>query len=571
MTSVIRRGVTAALVLPTVGVVAAANAEPQAISVPLQGCPGLYVLAVQGTGQSAPDAPVSLDSGMLAAVLEPVLGTARGLVARAYVPYDAAFGGVVPGGVVPYSVSVTGGLEHLRQMAVDVVRKCPDSELAMVGYSQGAHVVSMFAQEAGQGRSEVPADRVAAVALLADPTRRPGASLFPGSPGRRSPAPAPGTAGTEVARLQPFPQQSLSGGGIGPDQDIAVDFGALSGRVASLCMAGDLACDAPPDLPMLRTIVNIAGQADLDPNDPMAAFASILKAVQDMAVKTAVDVADRDLAGQSLGTLSLSRQTPLSQRLAEMSDPRTQPADEAANRTLLKLGTSVLNTLIALTGATLTTDEVAYVIAATDPLDGVRRLAEKVVQSVRRPIPKPHAFHLFTEMFDAVAQLLDDTLSAADPDVWTQYLDTGRQHGAYVFASAGGRSAVQFVADWFTALARDLSDPRVPAAQPSRPTPESLAAQPLPVPLPRPQPAVGTDSAEQPAIGTAQATLIEHREAAWWQPIGMDREVARYYLWLLLFIAIAVLAHLLSWVWTPRERFLIGIAARRRRFGWSRR
>ncbi|MGY2060930.1 cutinase family protein, partial [Nocardia gipuzkoensis] len=130
MTSVIRRGVTAALVLPTVGVVAVANADPQAISVPLQGCPGLYVLAVQGTGQSAPDAPVSLDSGMLAAVLEPVLGAARGMVARAYVPYDAAFGGAVPGGVVPYSVSVTGGLDHLRQMAVDVVRKCPDSELA---------------------------------------------------------------------------------------------------------------------------------------------------------------------------------------------------------------------------------------------------------------------------------------------------------------------------------------------------------------------------------------------------------------------------------------------------------
>ncbi|MFI5778071.1 cutinase family protein [Nocardia sp. NPDC051570] len=561
----IRRGAVAALAASTIGVAATAHAEPQAISVPLQGCPGLYVLAVQGTGQSAPDAPMSLDSGMLATVMEPVLTTARGLVARAYVPYDAGFGGAVPGGLVPYSVSVTGGLDHLRQMASDVIRQCPGSELGLVGYSQGAHVVSMLAQEIGQGRGEIPADRVAAVALIADPTRRPGASLFPGSPGRRAPAAAPGTSGAEVARLQPFSQQSLSGGGIGPDQDIAIDFGALSGRVASLCIPGDLACDAPADLPMLRTIVNLAGQAELDPADPMAAFASILRALRDMAVKTALEVADRDLAGQSLGTLSLSQQTPLSQRLAEMSDPRTRPEDPEAHRTLLKLGTSALNTLLVLTGATLTPDEVAYVVAATDPLDGLRRLAEKIVESVRRPIPKTHAFHLFTQMFDAVAQLLDDTLSAADPAIWTQYLDTGRQHGAYVFASASGRSAVQFVADWFTALARDLSSPRLPAtpAPAATPTPESRAAQPLPIPVPGP--AFGSDRLGPSAPGTATSTPPSHRKVAWWQPIGRDGDESRYYLWLLVLIGTAAVAHMLTGMWKPREQFLVGIAARRRR------
>ncbi|MCM6777109.1 cutinase family protein [Nocardia sp. CDC159] len=563
----IRRGAAAALVVPTIGMAAGVSrAEPEAIAVPAQGCPGLYVLAVQGTGQSAPDAPVSLDSGMLAAVLEPVLSTARGLVARAYVPYEAAFGGAVPGGLVPYSVSVTGGLDHLRQMAAAVARQCPGSELALVGYSQGAHVVSMFAQEVGQGRAEIPADRVAAVALIADPTRRPGAPLFPGDPGRRVPAPAPGTAGAEVARLQPFPQPRLAGGGIGPDQDIAADFGALSGRVASLCMPGDLACDAPADLPMLRTIVNIAGQADLDPADPMAAFHSILRALQDAAVKTAVEVADRDLAGQSLGTLSLSSGKTLSQRLAEMSDPRTQPADPQARRTLLKLGTSALNTVLALTGTMLTQDEVAYIAAAADPLDGLHRLADIFVAAVRRPVPKGPAFHLFTQLFDAVAQLLDDTLAALDPEIWARYLDTGRQHGAYVFASAGERSAVQFVSEWFAALARDLSGPRLPAAATDgAPAAKPPMAQPLSTPAPRA--AEGTGSAAPPAAGSATATLPGHRDIAWWRSITTDREQDRYFRWLLLFIATAVATHLLAWVWTPRQRFLIGEATRRRRGG----
>ncbi|MBF6330764.1 cutinase family protein [Nocardia transvalensis] len=563
------RGVAVLLTVAVVASPAVAGGEPAEVSVPLQGCPGLYVLAVQGTGQSAPNAPVSADTGMLASVLEPVTAAARGLVARAYVPYDAAFGGAVPGGPVPYSVSVVGGLAQLRGMASAVVAQCPTTELGLVGYSQGAHIVSMFAQEVGQGRGAIPADRVAGVALLADPTRRPGAPLFPGAPGRTLPAPAPGTAGTEVGRLRPFPQPALTGGGIGPDQDIAADFGALTGRVASLCMPGDLACDAPSDLPMLRTIVNIVGQADLDPSDPIAALTSITHAIEDTVARTAVEIADRDLVGHTLGTLSLAPKKTLSQRLAEASDPRMQTG-EGAQRALLKLATSALNTVIAITGVVLTQGEVAEIgaAAATDPLAGLHRLGEAIVTAAGRPVPRAKAFHLITQMFDAVAQLMDDTAELIDPAIWTRYLDTASRHGAYVAAAraTGGRPAVLFVADWFTALARDLAGPRLPAG-PSAERPAESPNVPLAQPIPlTEEPSTATGSGAVDESGTPKGSIrsTPHVEPRW-RLLGLDRETERYYLWLLGFVALAILSHRTARVLAPRDRFLIGANARRER------
>ncbi len=56
------------------------------------------VYAVQGTGQSSPDADPSKDAGFLSQVLHPAITAARGDMDRAYVPYDAGFGGAVAGG-----------------------------------------------------------------------------------------------------------------------------------------------------------------------------------------------------------------------------------------------------------------------------------------------------------------------------------------------------------------------------------------------------------------------------------------------------------------------------------------
>lgn len=185
-------------------------------------CPALYALGIQGTGESSPDAAPTTDTGMLSTVFMPMLAKADpSLVDRAYVPYESGFGGATAGGTVSYAESVIGGLLRLRSMARDVAARCTETRFAIVGYSQGAHVASMFAQEVGQGHGVIPPEKVAAVALFADPTRNPGAPLFPGSPGKATPDPAPGTSGDGVGSIAALPQEPASGGGIGPERDKA--------------------------------------------------------------------------------------------------------------------------------------------------------------------------------------------------------------------------------------------------------------------------------------------------------------------------------------------------------------
>lgn len=454
------------------------------------GCPGLFVLGVQGTGESTPDSPVAADAGLLSQVLGPLTEMPIGpAVGRAYVPYLAGFGGALPGATTaPYSVSAGAGLERLRDMAGEVVQRCPDSQLGLVGYSQGAHVVSMFAREVGTGGGEVPADRVAAVALLADPTRAPGAPVFPGLPDAERPAPAPGTGGTKLSALQRFPRYSALGGGIGPLRDIASDFGELTGRVASLCLPGDLACDAPTDAPLLHMVVNILGQAELLPSDPVAALASIGDGLSSTLSRTATAVVTHDLRGYSLGTLSLTPEKPLGVRLAEAADPRSG-SEPQAREALLKLGTSALNTLLAIIGIALEPGEVVDIATAPDPLTGIERATDALLAAARRPLPRRTVFNLISKSFNALGQLSAENAELLDPGLWLRYADTVRKHGDYFHAgyTADGRPAADLVLKWFTAVAEDLATDRIPVPPP-QPAPAAPGLAPaVPGPAPAPQ------------------------------------------------------------------------------------
>lgn len=489
--------VTAWITVSAVGPPAIATAQDGVAVAPAEagGCPGLFVLGVQGTGQSSPDSPVAADTGMLAMVLGPLTEPgSEPAVGRAYVPYPAGFGGALPDAdVTPYSASASEGLGRLRDMAVEVTERCPRTQLAMIGYSQGAHVVSMLAREIGAGVAPVPADRVAAVALLADPTRAPGAAVFPGRPGQNRPDPAPGTTGAELAALPEFPQAPAPGGGIGPLRDIAPDFGALTGRVASLCLPGDLACDAPAHAPLLHMAVNIIGQAELVPADPVAALSSIADGFTATLGRTATAVVTHDLRGYSLGTLRLTPAEPLSVRLAEAADPRSN-SEPQEREALLKLGTTVLNTLLAILGIALEPAEVAAIATAPDPLTGLERTATAIVAASRRPLPHRTVFNLVTETFDTLGQLSAENAELLDPLLWLRYTDTVRKHGDYFHTAytPDGRPAAGLVLEWFTAVAADLARNRLPdpASQqrvPALPARADPGAGPALIPLPSPQ------------------------------------------------------------------------------------
>ncbi|MFI7003301.1 cutinase family protein [Nocardia sp. NPDC050175] len=442
-----------------VGLVAAQPAPGQSLR-----CPALYAIGVPGTGESSPDANPSDDHGMLSSIFLPMLAAEPDRTDRAYVPYEAGFGGAVPGGPVPYSQSVTGGLTELRSMAQSVADRCQNTRLAFVGYSQGAHVASLFAQEIGRGQSTIPADRIAGVALLADPTRYPGASLFPGAAGKLAPDPAPGTIASGLSALQAQPAPA-PGGGIGPLRDLAPDFGALTGRVASFCIDGDLACDSPANAPILHMITNIAGQALLPLDDPLTALSSISDALAATVAKTTTDVVDKDLHGLAPGSLVLSRDKSLSERLAEASDPRSVIDDPTAQSAALRLATITLNTLTSIVGVVLSPEDVCQIgtIGARDPLAGLAALAAKMFAAMPKRSAAPRFTQVVTQAFNAIGRLVSDNLELVDTQVWSKYQDAVARHGAYALTTvAAGRPSVQFVADWFIALARALPAPTQP-------------------------------------------------------------------------------------------------------------
>ncbi|MEU0500887.1 cutinase family protein [Nocardia sp. NPDC005998] len=459
------------LVAFTVAVVTAGTAVAQpsdpvgpTTNITIGTCPALYALGIQGTGESSPDAAPTTDTGMLSTVFMPMLAKASqpGLVDRAYVPYESGFGGVTAGGAASYAESVTGGLARLRSMAKDVADRCAETRFAIVGYSQGAHVASMFAQEVGQGHGVITPDRVAAVALFADPTRNPGAPLFPGSPGKATPDPAPGTSGDQIASIAALPQEPASGGGIGPERDKAANFAALTGRVASFCAAGDLACDAPEGAPILKAVASIAGQTKLSGGDPIASLVSIAQALAFTSIKTATEVVNQDVQGSSLANLSISPKKSISQRLADAADPRTPLDAPAALRALLRVGTIGLNAVVTVVKAVINPATITQLATAglSDPVSGILLLGTKLLGALTQLVPPTTGVRLVTQAFDAVVQNITDNSDLLNVTTWVRYWDTVQRHGAYgsTAVTATGAAPTRFVADWFAAVAHDLAD-----------------------------------------------------------------------------------------------------------------
>ncbi|MFE7719819.1 cutinase family protein [Nocardia rhizosphaerihabitans] len=447
------------------GVAAADEGAPAAPStqVSISACPALYALGIQGTGESSPDAAPSTDTGMLSTVFRPLLAKAAepGLVDRAYVPYEAGFGGAVPGGAVPYTESVDGGLERLRSMTTQVLQRCPNSRVAVVGYSQGAHVASLFAQEVGSGQGSVPADKIAAVALFADPTRSANAPLFPGAPDRTTPTAAPGTSGDTLDDVSAVRQAMAPGGGLGTQTDQAADFGKLTGRVASFCATGDLACDAPQGAPLMRAVTNLVSQVKLSGGDPIGSLVSIAQALAFTSIKTASTVVNEDISGSTLADLSLSPKKSISQRLADASDPRSRLDVNAAFQALLKVGMIGLNAVTTVVKTVLNPASITELATATlsNPLAGLTLLGTKLVGAVPQLVPPTTGVRLVNEAYTAVQQNITDNSELLDVTTWVRYWDSVQRHDAYSRMSVGadGATPTQYVAEWFAAVARDAA------------------------------------------------------------------------------------------------------------------
>ncbi|MFE2997383.1 cutinase family protein [Nocardia sp. NPDC059246] len=374
-------------------------------------CPALYVLGVQGTGQSSPNADPTADTGVVGALVGQVINAVPNLVQRSYIGYDAGFGGAVPGGgAEPYARSVGEAADLLRAAAAQIGSDCPATLLAAVGYSQGAQAVAEFAQDVGAGNGPVPADRIAGIALYSNPTRTAQSPVFPGRPGQSVPDPAPGTPGTAVSSVQ-IANPTADGAGLA---DEGATYGALTGRVADICVDGDLACSAPDRAALLRVGAEIAAQADL--RDPLAALGSIqglLSAALGNAWTTVV-LDDFQIEADNADYLPHAS---LAQRLIDAADPRI-PTPDPVDR---DAAAARWNELISALGV--------------NPLGVLPKLAG--------------------QLSAAWGQLLADNADLVNPAVLLRFVDTVARHNGY--ASTG---QILTGTGWFIALAHDLAGGR---------------------------------------------------------------------------------------------------------------
>lgn len=398
---------TSAATLASAGLISIAGVLP-AQAVPIgPGCPALYVIGIQGTGQSSPTADPLADTGVVGALLGPVQAAAPGLVQHSYISYGAGFGGAVPGGGAdPYSTSVADARAQLDAAAAEVVRTCPDTYVAGVAYSQGAQAMAGFAQDVGAGVGPIPPERIAGIALYSNPTRPSGGPTFPGRPGQITPDPAPGTNGAAAAGVQ-ISNASAGGGGI---VDSTTTYGALTGRVADICVDGDLACSAPDRAALLRVGAEIAAQANLtDPFTALGSLNGLLSSALGEAWTTVVNL-DFQVGG---GNVDYAPQQSLAQRLIDAADPRIPgpgPADNAAAAAKWgEITAAVANNPVAL-------------------------------------LPK-----IAGQLGGGWAQLMADNADLGNPALWLHYADTIARHNGY---AATGQLASGIA--WFIALAHDI-------------------------------------------------------------------------------------------------------------------
>ena len=179
------------------------------------GCADLVVLGLRGAGQAA-DKNFGAGQEILASVRAMSVELHRKsdtTVRLEGVPYRAE--------VAPTSAFHQGNLEDGVQRSKDriaeLARRCPDTKVALVGFSQGAHVAHLIATTL----SSAAAKRLVLIAMIADPIRNPQDSIASWTYGKD--ARGPGKFGT------------------GPTLPAT-----LKDRAITFCAAGDEICNWPP-------------------------------------------------------------------------------------------------------------------------------------------------------------------------------------------------------------------------------------------------------------------------------------------------------------------------------------
>lgn len=323
-------------------------------------CPALHVILAPGTSEtSAWSDPNQDNHGYLSEVIKPVMAQANdGLsvtdpgggfsdvlqqvtdedtagaassaaesftdsgddprISRTTLTYPATAGGawasmVVPGAPLPknfgdltsYEQSVESGVLQAEAVMQDIIDSCDDTDIALLGYSQGAEVVSNITRSIGSGESSIPEDRIAAVSLFSDPTREGGTPALVN--GEDTPlAPGNGALGAVEQTMTGLSDiDTPVASGLSPEKTGLDNHGTLSDRTVSWCLPGDYVCGLPAESELATQIAGLLEQISLE--DPVEAL-QLLAESMDSAVKISdfQQVADIDFGEDGFKTVGLT-------------------------------------------------------------------------------------------------------------------------------------------------------------------------------------------------------------------------------------------------------------------------
>ena len=329
-------------------------------------CAAVEMVLAPGTSETAGWSDKNADDkGFLSQSLaQPVAGHG-GNVTRSYVTYPATVGGAWPGiGTAPppknvgdttsYADSVATGVANTEKQIRDISAACPDTKVFLAGFSQGAEVISNVARKIGAGESVAP-DKIAGVALFADPTREGGTPLQPD--GASSPGPVPGAKGTTVTRAVSGldVMEMPTAGGLGNDKTGHKDFGEISDRVVSWCLPGDYVCGMPVESELTSDIVSLLEKVSLgDPVTTLQQVAGILDRA--VSVGNISEIADLDFGegGFTANAAEMKRTPVLDQRVATAAGRTTSTAPSTTGSSA---PTSTSASMASSTSATQTTTQ----------------------------------------------------------------------------------------------------------------------------------------------------------------------------------------------------------------------
>ena len=435
-------------------------------------CALVQVIAVNGTTEATKNSDPDADTGWLSRIVRPVVRTANAdgedRIARAYVPYPASFGGLVPSeDQSSYANSVRAGIENGKALIAETVERCPDTMLFLAGYSQGAQVASALARDIGAGNGPVPPEKFAGAALMSDPTRGMGAPVFQAGTSQSTPGSVPGTDGQSVSSVNVAATAPIAEGrGISPNT-AAADFGAVADRVASFCVTGDLACDTPPDSDLFQVVANVAGQAE-SAGDPVGALLDVAQIAGQSVLFTAAETVTEDVQyneGSGFTIAPASRGNTTLSRMARYTDPTRAQDPDQQTKMLIEAGNKLagmaLGASITVAKEILTPESLGQIAlaGAVSPAAGASVLAGQLAVHATDVVTPVTISSGMRRVVSELEHTVTDTAGLVDMATTTGAWKAIDAHGGYdkVPFSTSGQSPAALTQQWILAAANDVA------------------------------------------------------------------------------------------------------------------